>query len=196
MQVASSPTRNPKRSEAALYVQAKLAELRSDPILLHEFSTRVEEFSLEHRARTEVCRQTFITSNREAVIAVSSEEFAELARRRAVEKMKLGGARRARAAEVRHATEAERAAQAALAVATTEARMRRVAMARHIHRQEAWLVAIAMAARSCKLAKALESARDRQAELARFLTLAKSLCLMWRLYVMRRRLRGLCKVSK
>jgi len=72
--------------------------------------------------------------------------------------------------------------------------MRRLSMAGQVSRQKAWLVVMAMAVRGAKLGTALAAAREQRARLAKTIQNSKALVLMWRLYVMRKRLRGLCKV--
>ena len=171
-------------------MHSTIAELRSDPFKQAAFAARVDQL----KGLTREGSQTFITSNRNAVLAISSDEFALEAKQRTEERAAQEEARRARAAGARQATEVERAARAAQSVAILEARMRRLSMAGQVSRQKAWLVVMAMALRGAKLGTALADAREQKARLTKTIENSKSLVLMWRLYVMRKRLRGLCKV--
>lgn len=180
------------KSEAQLYVRRTLAELRED-------GWKREQFAQHVATLMRVPDQSLVKAN-VAAVHMSSSDFLENRRQESQARYERYKAHSLEVLERRDEEMARRFAELAASISSRFGQHAASAAMRRKNeawlRQAAWLSVVGAVVPATRMGAALADHRLRRKELALKLASSKSFVMMWRIYVMRKRLSALTKVRR
>jgi len=180
------------KSEAQLYVRRTLAELRED-------GWKREQFAQHVATLMRAPDQSLVKAN-VAAVHMSSSDFLENRRQESQARYERYKAHSLEVLERRDEEMARRFAELAASISLRFGQHAASAAMRRNHevwlRQAAWLSVVGAVVPASRMGAALADHRLRRKELALKLASSKSFVMMWRIYVMRKRLKALTKVRR
>lgn len=179
------------RSEAKLYVRSMLAELRVDEYKRQQFEVRVSNILAEQDKGVHTEK---IKENASAV-SLSCEAYVEAIRRKREERFQKEIEKAHKVGEQRALVDEAKLAQTVARSQFWEhEREERLRHERHeaiLRRALAWAAVVQLIARSQHMGNVMVTSRSRKQELKLKIAGATKLLLMWRMYIFKRRLKGL-----